>query len=65
MAFGRGPLEFLLQPDLESIFAGIEKRYVLADGLIGLIAVNARRSRVPGGNTSLDIQQVERVVLHP
>ena len=37
----------------ESLVAGIEKRYVLADGLIGRIAVNARRSRIPGSHASV------------
>src|SRR5258707_10888705 len=65
MAFGLGPIELLLELGAESIFDGIEKRYVFIDSLRGPIAVNSRRSRIPGGNTSVDIQKVERVVLYP
>ena len=40
-------------------------RHVLADDLIALIAVNAFRSRIPGDNLPVDIQQEQRIVLHP
>ena len=56
---------FLLRLRAGSLFAGIEKRYVLANDLIGAVAVNARCSRIPGGYTSVHIQQEQRIVLHP
>jgi hypothetical protein len=40
-------------------------RYVPADSLVALVTVNAFRTRVPGGNLSVHIQQEERIVLHP
>ena len=49
----------------ERVFVGIEERYVLADDLIALVAVNAFRSRIPGDNPSVCIQQEQRIVLHP
>ena len=49
----------------ESVFVGIEQRHVLADDLVALVAVNAFRSRIPGDNLSVHIQQEQRIVLHP
>src|SRR5580704_3115441 len=59
MTFGCDPIELLLHFGRRTTFARIKKRYVLANRLIGLIAVNARRSRIPGGKTSPSIQKVE------
>ena len=50
MALGRGALQIILQVAALRGFAGIEQRDVPADGLIRLIAVNARRARIPRGN---------------
>ena len=64
MAFGSGPLQFLLQL-AQSVFVGIEERHVLTDDLIALVAVNAFRSRIPGDHLPIRIQQEQRIVLHP
>ena len=43
-------------------FPWIQKRLVLADGFIGGIAEDPSRSRIPTGNSSVRIQQEQRVV---
>jgi hypothetical protein len=65
MAFRCYRIEFLLQLDPRTTGAGMEKRDMLAYGSVGLIPVNAGRSRIPRGKTSLSIQSEERVSLHP
>jgi len=47
------------------VFVWIENRYVLADNFTALVAVNTFRARVPSNYLSVDIQQEQRVVLHP
>src|SRR5579863_6865992 len=65
MTLVRGPLELFLQPGIESLLTWIKKGCGLPDGLSRGISVNARRSRIPGHNTSLDVEEVQCVVLHP
>ena len=65
MALGGGPIQFLLSLRAGILLAGIEKRYVLAGGLISAVAVDARCSRIPVGDSSVHVQQGQRIVLHP
>ena len=65
MAFECGPLEFFLKIYPDVLFAGIEKRYMLPNGLIGFIAVNAFRARIPSDDPPVHIQQEKRIILHP
>ena len=65
VAFAGGPLQVFLHLAAKFIFTGIENRYVPADSLVAFVTINAFRTRVPGGNLSVHIQQEERIVLHP
>ena len=65
MAFESGPVELVFQRGVEHVVAGVKHGYVLLHCLVGLVPVNAGCSRIPRSDTSLDVQQVQRIVLHP
>src|SRR5271155_4417102 len=64
MAFGSGPLQFLARLEAEGVVAGIEKRYIVTEDLLSVVAVNARCSGIPGNRASVHIQQEKRIVLN-
>ena len=60
MALESGPAKLVFQRGAEHIVAGVEHGYVLVHRLAGLVPVNAGSSRIPGSDTSFDVQQVQR-----
>ena len=50
---------------LQRVFFGIQKRYILANGLVAAVLVDPLGSSIPGDNLSVHVHQRESKILYP
>src|SRR5919112_2539853 len=63
MAIGGRKAQYVVRISVLYVLIGVADREVLSDDLLGLVALDALGSRVPGGDTPLCVEHEDRVVV--